>query len=120
MFSTKQLLTEFSPLFDTIKEYNDIKMIIDFVIALNKLMDEMNSIFTMENFFGAALVEFYELNLLSDTYSQRYELLQLKISFEKVRLFSYNWYLVSGIEFNKFCCFKGPAIFVQSKIRKCS
>ncbi len=84
MCSANQLLLDFSPLFDTIKEYNDLKTLVDFVLATNKLMDELNNVFTMENFFGTTLVEFYETNLLSDTYAQRFELLQLKISFERV------------------------------------
>ena len=78
-------MIEFSPLFGTLKEYNDLQILVDFVIATNKLLNSLDQLFTMENFFGTSLVEFYESELLSDTYAQRYELLQLKINFEKVK-----------------------------------
>ena len=81
-----QILKEFEPLFGTIKEYQDLETIVQFVNALNKLMDTLDNIFTMENFFGVTLVDFYEVHLGSDTYSQRYELLQTKISFQNVSI----------------------------------
>ena len=79
----KELTDEFSPLFETIKEYNDLKLIVDFIISLNDLLGQLNTFFTMQDIYGTVLVDFYEQNLASDTYSQRYELLQTKVNFMK-------------------------------------
>jgi len=78
------LLNDFSSLFGTLKEFQDLVTLVDIVNGINRLMGKFNQLFTMENFYGTTLIEFYEQNLRSDSYSQRYDLLQKKINFQRV------------------------------------
>ncbi len=78
------MLNDFSSLFGTLKEFQDLVTLVDIVNGINRLMGKFNQLFTMENFYGTTLIEFYEQNLRSDSYSQRYDLLQKKINFQRV------------------------------------
>ncbi len=84
--SGKQLVTDFSPLFSTIKEYQELEALIDFVIGVNKIMSQLNNLFTMQSFFGTSIIDFYEQNLSSGIYSNRIELLNTKVNFQKVKI----------------------------------
>ncbi len=78
------MFLEFSPIFGEIKEYNDIQTLVDFVLAINNLMSDVDDSFTVQTFFGSSLANIYQQDLSSDVYVQRGEILKAKISFQKV------------------------------------
>ena len=82
--SVKQLFQDLSPIFENVKEFNDLQTIVDFIISINKLMKRLDSLFTVKSLFGNSLLDFFERNLNSDAYLSTYELLNSKLNFQKV------------------------------------
>ncbi|CAF0899716.1 unnamed protein product, partial [Brachionus calyciflorus] len=79
----KKIITDFSPVFDTVNEFRQLEIIVDFILSLNRLLDKMDKLFTLRSMFGPAIIDFYQLKLDSNSYISKYELQRTNINFQK-------------------------------------
>ena len=82
--SVQSLVQEFSPIFGSIKEFQQIQTIVELIAQVNSLLDKTNRIFTVQSFFGDSLTEFF----------------MRKLKYEKI-LISTSQFLSSGLDFQR-------------------
>lgn len=82
--SFQKLINDFSVIFDTIPEFNNVKSLIDFLVATNDLLKKLDNLFTMRSIFGNNLNEIFESYLSSRMYVETPVLLNSKLSLTKV------------------------------------
>ena len=65
----QQMLIDFQSIFDSIEEYNDLKTLVDFIVATSDLMKKLDTTFTLQAIFGTSLNNLFEIyfNSLSQT-----------------------------------------------------
>ena len=86
------MLNDFSVIFDTIPEFNNVKSLIDFLVATNDLLKKLDNLFTMRSIFGNNLNEIFESYLSSRMYVETSVLLNSKLSLTKVFNFFFIWF----------------------------
>nr|QNH67915.1 ATP-binding cassette transporter subfamily A member 1-like protein X3 [Brachionus plicatilis] len=79
----KKITEDFAPVFDTINEFKQLEIILDFTIAVNKLLSKMNRLFTIRSMFGTGVIDFFQMRLDSNAYISSYELQRANINFQK-------------------------------------
>jgi hypothetical protein len=77
-------MNDFSVIFDTIPQYNDIKYLVDFLVATNDLLKKLDNLFTMRSIFGNNLNQIFETYLSSRMYVETAVLLNSKLSLTRV------------------------------------
>ena len=82
--SFQKLINDFSVIFDTIPEFNNVKSLIDFLVATNDLLKKLDNLFTMRSIFGNNLNEIFESYLSSRMYVETPVLLNSQLSLTKV------------------------------------
>jgi hypothetical protein len=90
-------MNDFSILFDTIPEYNDIKYLVDFLVATNDLLKKLDNLFTMKTIFGNNLNQTFESNLSSRLYIETSVLLNSKLSLTRVFIFLFKSHIYNHI-----------------------
>lgn len=69
---------------DTVNEFKQIEIILDFTISVNKLLNKLNRLFTVRSMFGTGVIDFYQMRLDSNSYISSYELQRANVNFQKV------------------------------------
>ncbi len=95
--SLQKIMNDFSILFDTIPEYNDIKYLVDFLVATNDLLKKLDNLFTMKTIFGNNLNQTFESNLSSRLYIETSVLLNSKLSLTRVFIFLFKSHIYNHI-----------------------
>ena len=78
------MIKEFTPVFVGFKEFDEISILIDFVISVNKLFKTLDQSFTISSFYGDSLTNFFQKVLGSDSFISKKELLSSNINFKQV------------------------------------
>ena len=55
-------MSDFSPIFSTIKKWNQFEALLDLVIGINKVMENLENKFTVSFVFDRSLLSVYENN----------------------------------------------------------
>lgn len=77
------MIQDFAPVLDTVNEFRQLELIVDFIISINKLLDKMDKLFTVRSLFGTNLIDFYQ-KIDSNAYISKYELQRTNLNFQKV------------------------------------
>ena len=71
-------------MFSTINEWQQLETVIDFVISINTVLKNLDDIFTVRSMFGTGIYDVFRDYLKSEEDISRGDLLNTKISFQKV------------------------------------
>ncbi len=80
----QKIMQDFSILFDTVPQFNDLKTLVDFIEATNGVLKRLDKLFTMRSLFGETLINVFEKNLHSNFYVEKNTLLNSKLNFQRV------------------------------------
>lgn len=78
------MITDFSPVFCTMKEWNQLESLTGFMISINDILRLLDEAFTVETLFGPSVVLFFEHELASGSYMSREDMMRRHVNFMRV------------------------------------
>jgi hypothetical protein len=82
--SAKKIVSDFTPVFNEIDEWNQFETLVHFILSINKLLSQLDQSFTVNSLFGSTLVGLFQNKLGSNEYLSTDELLRTSVDFQRV------------------------------------
>lgn len=77
-------MSDFSPIFSTMKEWNQLESLTGFMISINDILRLLDKAFTVESLFGPSVIGFFEHELGSNSYMSREDMMRRHVNFMRV------------------------------------